>query len=33
MFCTSRLSEVSLGFEADFVAVFAVALVAVFVMP
>ena len=33
MFCTSRLSEVSLGFEADFVAAFAVAFVAVFFMP
>jgi hypothetical protein len=33
MFCTSRLSEVSLGFATDFVVIFAVARVAVFAMP
>ena len=33
MFWTSRLSDVSLGFEADFVADFAVDRDAVFVMP
>ena len=32
MFCTSRFSDVSLGFETDLEVVFAVAFVAVFVM-